>query len=159
VNERQTTRRARGVGRALGLILATTMAAVLPAALGSPGTYAATAAAPAHATRQATEHGIRIEGAVERKLPQACLTVGVYLADVGCGFRTATGRIGFSIQGVDAWYSVSYVAPGAPSWSVCVEGRRPVLVDVKGVCDVPIGSYVQADILGVVGVITIREQH
>ena len=159
MTRRHTTRCARAARRALILMLATMTAAVLPPALGSPGTYAATAAASAHATRGSTQHGIR-SGAVERKLPQVpCGTVGVILADAGCGFQTTTGRVGYSIHGVDAWYSVSYVAPGAQSWSVCVEGRRRGIFDIEGACAVPIGSMVQADTFGVVGVIGLREEH
>lgn len=151
MTRRHTTRCARAAHQALVLMLATAAAAVLPAALGSPGTYAATVATSAHATSGST---------LQRQLPQVpCWTVGVLVADAGCGFRTTTGRVGFSIRGVDASYSVSYVAPGAQSWTVCVGGRRRGIFDVEGACAVPIGSTVQADTFGVVGVIALREEH
>jgi hypothetical protein len=150
----------RGAGRALGLILATTTAAVLPAALGSPGTYAAPRATSTHATHGSTQPGVRAKGAGERTLPQApCWTVGVFLADVGCDLRTTTGGVTYSIRGVDAWYSVKYFAPGASSWNTCVEGRRGGIFGLNGVCAVPIGSWVSASALGVVGVLSIGEQH
>jgi len=150
----------RGAGRALGLILATTIAAVAPAALGSPGTYAAPAVTMAHATHGPTQHGVQAKTPGSATLPQIpCWTVGVFVGDAGFDCQTTTGRVAYWIRGIDASYSVTYVAPGADTWSTCVEGRGRAIVALKGVCVVPIGSWVFADLLGVVGAIEIREQH